>query len=130
MGKYTCVLDYIDAMAPSSVHNEQVLKVFYKNCKMLSFPSWVFNVFTRMEFLSVSNTGLKEIRSGELSNCSGLKYLDISKSNITELTSDVYKGCQNLEVIDITEDPIGEINGDFVRSLPSLDRIIIDSSLM
>lgn len=114
----------------ASATNQKVLKVFYKNCKMLSFPTWIFGSFPSMEFLSVSNTQLNNPEPAALGSCGKLKYLDISNNNLTELPASVYRSCQHLEVTDITANPITEIVGDFVRALPALEQIIIDSTLM
>lgn len=96
----------------------------------MEFPSWVFTTFPTMEFLSISNTQLNNPELGALDACGNLKYLDISRNNVTELPAGVYQHCQHLEVTDITQNPIIEIDGDFVRSLPALEQVIIDSSLM
>lgn len=114
----------------SSAINQKVLKVYYKNCRMMEFPSWVFTTFPTMEFLSISNTQLNNPELGALDACGNLKYLDISRNNVTELPAGVYQHCQHLEVTDITQNPIIEIDGDFVRSLPALEQVIIDSTLM
>jgi len=131
--RYTCILDGVDSVLTSISGNHlitfsdvNVRRVVFTNSFLSRIPPILFQKFTSLEYLTVSNCSISAINKNTFTACGNLKYFDASDNFITTVDGASFKSCAALEVIDLTGNKFDFISGQLFVNNPTLKAIYIN----
>ena len=131
--RYTCILDGVDSVLTSISGNHlitfadvNVRRVIFTNSFLSRIPPILFQKFTSLEYLTVSNCSMSAINTNTFTACGTLKYFDASNNFITTVDGASFKSCAALEVIDLTGNKFDVISGQLFVNNPTLKAVYIN----
>ncbi|XP_070504370.1 slit homolog 2 protein-like [Chironomus tepperi] len=131
--RYTCVLDGVDSVLTSISGNHlitfddvNVRRVIFTNSFLSRIPPILFQKFTSLEYLTVSNCSMSAINTNTFTACGNLRYFDASNNFITTVDGASFKSCTALEVIDLTGNNFDMISGQLFVNNPTLKAVYIN----
>lgn len=131
--RYTCILDGVDSVLTSISGNHvitfsdlNVRRVVFTNSFLPRIPPILFQKFTNLEYLTVSNCSINAINLNTFTACGNLKYFDASNNFITTIDGASFKSCAALEIIDLSGNKIDFVNGQLFANNPNLKSLYIN----
>lgn len=135
-GRYSCILDGFNSIwsMVAGQHlvingtqgtDELVKAVYFKSSELQKIPRAVFR---NIEFLSIPNTRLSNLKNSSIELCGNLRSLDAAETSIQSIGGTALRNCPQLETIDINGNFVKVITAElFVRN-PNLKKVILNRS--
>ena len=144
---YTCTLSGVSVTADSvefviagqhlaGKNDSDVVSVVLIRSLLEKVPVVIFERFTNLDFLDISNTGISIANENTLKNCGNLKHLDASVNDISSIREGFLSSCKHLENVWVENNLINSISpwnvlitgSKSLKVLSLLDNTCVDES--
>lgn len=107
--------------------NQTNFMKFY-NSVLLDIPAKLFDVFSSLKTLDVSNTEIEDISRNTFTSASTLTTLNLSHNHIEKINTSVFVGAHNLMRLDLSYNKLHTLGSLAFRGLTNMNKVILSNN--
>ncbi|XP_046807252.1 leucine-rich repeat-containing protein 15 isoform X1 [Lucilia cuprina] len=113
---------------PPYVKANQTNFMKFYNSVLLDIPAKLFDVFSSLKTLDVSNTEIEDISRNTFTSASTLTTLNLSHNHIEKINTSVFVGAHNLMRLDLSYNKLHTLGTLAFRGLTNMNKVILSNN--
>lgn len=113
---------------PPYVKANQTNFMKFYNSVLLDIPAKLFDVFSSLKTLDVSNTEIEDISRNTFTSASSLTTLNLSHNHIEKINTSVFVGAHNLMRLDLSYNKLHTLGSLAFRGLTNMNKVILSNN--